>query len=549
MQMSRMGLLQSLLHQFIIQIQDRIDDPKFLQWLFQERWEQFEAFGGGGEAFTWPELRKSFERLISDPSRNFFVVVDGLDEFDGDAQELNELIVTASKRANVKICVSSRPWLVFEKAFEDRPSLLLERLTSRDIQAYVIARFTADKQYVRLAQRDPAGTKQLIADTISKACGVFLWVYLVVESLLQGITNADRTSDLQLRLASLPSDLEELFEKLLKRLDPFYFRHACQLFRLLNDHTYPPVLCLAQANDDDFAAAVSAKVGEIPQSQMVATVEDMERRLKSQCMGLLEIFEPVTTDVDPDQGKTFRLASTDDDGQSTDWPNPQALKVRYLHRTTRDFLRSARIWESILNNTGRDDFAVNERWAYAFLWSLKTLKPAPGLRRSTPGVLSLDKNANIKGSSMQWRMWDPLTWGMEYALRMQKRNGTVPREILDELGRAAIDKRPELWATQQVTLPHDLVEGPPKGFLDIAVLFGLDDYARLRLRRSTRAEAKHALEFSKMHKDMFWHHVKDTWLSDRKALREAFGSTALHTELRSHTILPFRKFFRSGASR
>ena len=130
---------------------------------------------------------------------------------------------------------------------------------------------------------------------------------------------------------------------------------------------------------------------------------------------------------------------------------------------------------------------------------------------------------------------------------MQKSNGTVPCEILDELGRAAIDQRPELWAAQQVALPHGFLDKPPKGFFDIAVLFGLNDYARVRLRTSTKAEAKHALEFSRGHRGMFLNHRKDDWLRDRKALSEAFGSTALHAELGSHMTLPFRKFFRFSA--
>lgn len=555
MQMSRMGLLQALLYQSIIQIMSLIDQtglgdgPQLWKWLFQERWEQYEAFGGGYEAFTWPELRRCFELLISDSSRNFFFVIDGLDEFDGNAHGLNELIITASKRVNVKICVSSRPWLIFEKDFEDRPSLLLERLTSKDILAYVKAKFAADKQYTRLAKRDPEGTRQLIVDTVSKACGVFLWVYLVVESLIQGITNADRMSDLQVRLASLPSDLEDLFEKLLGKLDPFYYRHACQLFRLLNDHTYPPVLCLAQASEEDATSALQAKIESMSRDQMISIVEDMERRLKSRCMGLLEIFEPITSNVEDDQGRALRLArTTEDTGQSIEAPNPQALKVRYLHRTTRDFLRSARIWESILDNTDRVGFDVNERWAYAFLWSLKILEPIPGLSRSPLAVRSLSTSFGKQISSMKLRMWDPLTWCMEYALRMQKRNGSVPHTVLDELGRAAIDDRPHIWATQQVTVPHALLAKPPGGFLDIAVLFGLDEYARARLGRSTRDEAKRALFFSKDHKDMFSNLMKDDWLRDRKMLGEAFGSTALHAELRSHNVLQFRRFFRSAGS-
>ncbi|OCL12857.1 hypothetical protein AOQ84DRAFT_372706 [Glonium stellatum] len=222
MQMSRMGLLRALLHSSLK------TDLALIMHLFGELWEQFITFRGGRDEFTWPELRCAFKSLVSDKSRKFFFLIDGLDEFDGSPDELIKLIIEASARPNVKICTASRPWLPFEDAFKNRPGLLLEQLTHKDISLYVSSKFDENLHYTRLKRRQLDHASNLVRNVINKASGVFLWVYLVVESLLQGLSNSDRVLDLQNRLNALPGDLEALFDNLLDRIDPVYFKQSAR---------------------------------------------------------------------------------------------------------------------------------------------------------------------------------------------------------------------------------------------------------------------------------------------------------------------------------
>jgi hypothetical protein len=60
------------------------------------------TFGGGREPIDWPEIRRAFNRIISDQSKYFFFLVDGLDEFDGESKEIIDLIFGAV-RPNVKL--------------------------------------------------------------------------------------------------------------------------------------------------------------------------------------------------------------------------------------------------------------------------------------------------------------------------------------------------------------------------------------------------------------------------------------------------------------
>jgi len=93
----------------------------------------------------------------------------------------------------------------------------------------------------------------LINNVSTKACGVFLWVILVVQSLLEGLTDGERLSDLQKRLDSLPADLETLFWKILQSVD---FERISQLLQIVegsNNVGSEPltILCMSFADEDD----------------------------------------------------------------------------------------------------------------------------------------------------------------------------------------------------------------------------------------------------------------------------------------------------------
>jgi len=285
MQMSRIGLLQTLLHASLSH------DKSTLMQLFQHRWQQFVGFGGGRQPFSWVELLQAFGTMVRAPQTptTFFFMIDGLDEFDGDPKDLVKLIISIAKYPHVKLCIASRPWLVFADAFEDRPSLRLEYLTSNDIRNYIGFFFATNKHYVRLSKLEPVRSASLISDVAEKSAGVFLWVYLVVQSLLDGLSNADRMSDLIARLETLPPGLEELYAKLLGSLDANYSKHAYQLFCLVIVRPRPLLLELYFADNEDDSSAIADEIRNLSSDQISHCLETMQQRLISRCKGFLEV--------------------------------------------------------------------------------------------------------------------------------------------------------------------------------------------------------------------------------------------------------------------
>jgi len=332
MQMSRIGLLRSLLYQTLSEF------PHEVRRLFPDRWEHQELFGYHDRPWTWSELSKGFAKMLSDPARAFFFLIDGLDEFDGDCDELAEfLLKTIPNRPNVKVCLASRPWLVFEDAFRMQPSLRMENLTIHDIRLFVLEMLDQSPMYVQLRRFNPADASGLTEAITDMASGVFLWVRLVVKSLLDGLRNGDMVADLHARLLQLPRDLGDLFERMIRDLSPQHLAQASRIFCTVRASrviwegrarclTYGPVVVVACSEDtwypltllslsfvnEDPHAILSSGGGPISIEERLYRAERTRRHLSSRCRGLVEA---------PSFAK---------DG-------PKA-KVQYLHRTVKDFL-------------------------------------------------------------------------------------------------------------------------------------------------------------------------------------------------------------------
>lgn len=183
--------------------------------------------------WTRSRLKKCFEVLMAQSSEQlrFCFFIDGLDEYDGEHCEIGEFFSGISTPPFVKLCISTRPWPVFKTAFSDLPQLRLQDLTHNDIQKYVQDKLNSNK-YMRLfAGKDPSGAKRLVEQVILKANGVFLWVTLVVTSLLRGLTHNDSIQFLEKRLNEISANLEGVYDRMLSSVEPVYQERGSKIFQ------------------------------------------------------------------------------------------------------------------------------------------------------------------------------------------------------------------------------------------------------------------------------------------------------------------------------
>jgi len=166
----------------------------------------------------------------------------------------------------------------------------------------VNSKFDDNTGFSELERRESTYAKALKEKIGKKAAGVFLWVHLVVNSLLAGLMNGDRVSDLERRLELLPPDLDKLYQKMLGSVDPFYHSHASQLFQLVRAAFKPPTLLVLSYADEELNFPFKSKVHPLSKEDIILRADTMRRRLNSRCKGLLEIASTksatTTQDVD-----------------------------------------------------------------------------------------------------------------------------------------------------------------------------------------------------------------------------------------------------------
>jgi hypothetical protein len=347
MQKSQLGLLQSLLHTILSQ------RPSLIPTLLPFHWQFSRTHGKSSFSWTVSDLATAFRRLSeTEFQTKFCLLIDGLDEFDGDHQSLVDLLSRLTRTGNIKILASSRPWLVFQDAFHDCPKLTLQDLTFDDIKLFTYDSLYNQPRFSRLLTLEPERAPGLVNEIVSKASGVFLWVYLVVRSLMEGLTNADRMDDLLRRLDRLPEDLEKFFLRILTALDPFYLKQASEFFRFALEARKPlSLLTFSYVDEIDPDFALKREIKPISIEERGARCEEIKRRINSRCKGLLEPCDsPHVTPQTPDDVvyKTARY------------------EVGFLHGTVRDFLRTPTVHIRLVAHDTAD-FDANLALAKAFI--------------------------------------------------------------------------------------------------------------------------------------------------------------------------------------
>ncbi|KAK4230174.1 hypothetical protein QBC38DRAFT_496912 [Podospora fimiseda] len=288
------GFLRTMLSEFLTKI------PALLKALHPRRYmlrHDFHVLGVDAPLPDWelPELLQCFRALVSHSGTSFKLAlfVDGLDEFDGDHthQLLINLIKEISSHPAIKVCVSSRPWNVFNDAFKKEPSLRLENLTQKDIQGFVEHEFDANVGYQEMKDAFPDQANQLIIEIVDKGKGVFLWISIVVRTLLAELTEGSLFSELQAKVDNLPEDLSRLYESIWTRIQPEFRIEASKYIQLLEKsrsyNTFPALsLDILWLSHEDVPLDINLQA--MSRESREAARKPIQRRLNSRTKNLLE---------------------------------------------------------------------------------------------------------------------------------------------------------------------------------------------------------------------------------------------------------------------
>lgn len=317
LQKSHEGLLRTILYQ-CLQLQ-----PDLVPRVFPRRWAALWLFPSTVlPDWDHTEILDAFKSLVFEhgKSYSFAFIIDGLDEFEDDHQQLIELLQLVNRQENVKICASSRPWNSFRDAFTQSPKLQLEHLTKNDIDIYVRDHFEESQGFRELSAMRPSEAGELVSEVVKKSKGVFLWVSVVVKMLLDNLSEGDKVTDLQRTLLSLPDDIRQLFDHMLASIDPKYHSESSRLFQMMiaAEECDMIVYCLSLYFADD-DVPVNIEIENVSGGFLTDALSVVQRRLSSRTKGILEVHR-----------------------------SPQGLfdhftRVEYLHRTAKEWVTSRSI--------------------------------------------------------------------------------------------------------------------------------------------------------------------------------------------------------------
>jgi hypothetical protein len=178
------------------------------------------------EAFT---LLVSVEKPVENHCFCFFI--DGLDEYRTTPEyDYNDLVLslrnwTSNMPSNVKMCVSSREYPAFMRGFLPSQRFRLHQITKYDMIAYTRDRLES------VADADSVAF--LTSRIVEKACGIFFWLALVVKDVREQLASQVALADLLEILNNLPSEMNDLYRKILEMLSTYNRKRAYQTLSML----------------------------------------------------------------------------------------------------------------------------------------------------------------------------------------------------------------------------------------------------------------------------------------------------------------------------
>jgi hypothetical protein len=445
MQKSKLGLLQSLLFQIFLAC------PSLIIEIFPTRLNQ---------PWTQKELLKTLDRISKDLelSSKFCFFIDGLDEYEGDEEDIVNLLQSLASLPNVKICVSSRPWNAFMDAFSEcRWKLILEDLTKDDMRKYVHAMLVKSKVFAKIAEKD-SRCQTLMPQIADKAQGVWLWVYLVVRDLLRDLRGEEEFPLLQRRLDSFPEELEKYFADIIDRIDKIHQEESAKIFLMTVKAEGPiPAIalkCLAMEQaDSEYALKIQIQpLYSRPKEEL----SKWGKLLNSRCRDLLELKE------NPGPGIV----------RSSPMDPVLACRIEFLHRTVRDFLRDN--YQTELQNRAENHFDAHTSLCKIMLVVIKAYQSDASKERLEAQLLGFV-------DEMLWYAWEI------------ERKGSSDITLLDELDRVLSHFNHEIrkicgheghWTNMRVEATVENTSLSEHGhctFLALAIQEGLHLYVERKL--------------------------------------------------------------------
>lgn len=287
-----------------------------------------------GDTQTWEldHLLRAFDGIISQTTIKIsaYLFLDALDEYSGDHEGMAKFLHRISEerpesKTLVKVCFSSRPLQIFLDKFKDLPGFRLQDYTEHDISTVIRARMEENERFRNYLYSPNVSNRHAVeniaGEIINRADGVFLWVKLVLDELMEEFRAGADLQKLHEKLLIIPTDLETYYQRIIDKIPPRYRDESQIMFAIL--------ACALDAiylHDfiDTFKYASVERLSDClraarePYEQFL---DSTDRLIRSRSGGLIEI----------------KAVTEDNQYHSLSLGGPNKYVVQFIHQTVKTF--------------------------------------------------------------------------------------------------------------------------------------------------------------------------------------------------------------------
>lgn len=321
------GLFRSLLHQ-VLQKDDKAFRRLVPKYLKKKQTQP------GSVQWHKTELRQFlFEIYATSESTPAFIFIDALDECENvDVLELEDFFRTLAVRAfkakaRLRICFSSRHYP--DIRIDSYPEVIVEHHNNEDIIRYVRHEAKYDK-----------AISELQKEIVQKASGIFIWAVLVIGVLRKQGPGKSSKRKKEL-LDKIPSELNQLFRKLFKDIQPHESLSAVLLFQwILFSQEQLSLAALTCALSFGSETPPTSLADWKRSANYLSEGESRKKLILSLSRGLLEFFDACEFDKDDDckeYDEDDNCKEYDEDGDDDKVDPFRYYSAQIIHESVRDF--------------------------------------------------------------------------------------------------------------------------------------------------------------------------------------------------------------------
>lgn len=455
------------LSNMFITMLDYLEDSKIC--LFLDGLDEYRMVGRRRRAYTEEELDLIFDGENEDEAwgRSSWIT-------DGH-REIARFISRLGDSPGVKICLSSRELNVFEHEFRDFPRTRVHEHTTGSIIQYCQGNLTK-------AAPDLDGLTNFVSSIAEKSYGVFLWVRIVVDMLIDGYTEGSSEDELWQVLNSLPRRLggdDGLYMRMMQMVKREYLPESKRLFQLVSSKTSRTNMDIITLffseqwhleNGEQEIRAKTEKLQPRTWDELQPRWKALEKRLKSRCGGLLE----------------------------------GTKEVKFMHQTAKEFISR----EYLKNKIFQDAvgfFPASNAYIASMSGGIRRLKccaesiVTPDMLDVNPHINNISVNPfkDVRVRTPKFRLMDFILGHANSMASSTEIEGDACRfyiELLDELNHVSSQLIVSLkdayndlsftWCDVYIENVCDLLEPLPrfKSFLQLAFLYKLTPYVEAKVK-------------------------------------------------------------------